>query len=104
MIFLNPLLGAAVGAGALSGKLSDIGIDDKFMKKFSKDFMPGASALFVLFRKATADKVLERLKDFKGRVLKTSLGIDDEQKLRQVIEREETTSYPVRSAVIRLGG
>ncbi|MGA9262479.1 MAG: DUF1269 domain-containing protein, partial [Desulfobacterales bacterium] len=73
MIFLNPLLGAAVGAGAgaLSGKLSDIGIDDKFMKEFSKDFMPGASALFVLFRKATADKVLERLKDFKGRVLKT---------------------------------
>ncbi|MFZ0131517.1 MAG: DUF1269 domain-containing protein [Desulfobacterales bacterium] len=89
MIFLNPLLGAAVGAGAgaLSGKLSDIGIDDKFMKEFSKDFTPGASALFVLFRKATADKVLERLKDFKGKVLKTSLSIDDEEKLRQVIER-----------------
>jgi uncharacterized membrane protein len=88
MIFLNPLLGAAVGAGAgaLSGKLSDIGIEDKFMKEFSKDFTPGASALFVLFRQATEDKVLERLQGFKGKVLKTSLAIDDEKRLRQVLD------------------
>ncbi len=88
ILFLNPLLGAAVGAGAgaLSGKLSDIGIDDKFMKEFSNDFVPGASALFVLFRQATADKVLERLKGFKGKVLKTNLSIDNEKKLRQVLE------------------
>jgi len=35
MIFLNPLLGAAEGdgAGALSGKLSDVGVSDKFMKE-----------------------------------------------------------------------
>ena len=34
MFFFNPLLGAAVGAGAgaLGGKLSDIGISDQFMK------------------------------------------------------------------------
>jgi len=88
LLFLNPLLGAAVGAGAgaLSGKLSDIGIDDKFMKEFAKDFTPGASALFVLFREATADKVLERLQGFKGKVLKTSLNIDSEEKLRQALE------------------
>jgi len=81
-------LGAAIGAGAgaLSGKLSDIGIDDKFMKEFAQDFTPGASALFVLFRQATADKVLERLKDFKGKVLKTNLSIDSEKRLRQVLE------------------
>jgi uncharacterized membrane protein len=88
LIFLNPLLGAAAGAGAgaLGGKLSDIGIDDKFMKEFSKDFTPGTSALFVLFRHATEDKVLERLKGFKGKVLKTSLSIDNEKRLRQVLE------------------
>ena len=28
MLFLNPLLGAAMGAGALSGKFTDIGIND----------------------------------------------------------------------------
>ena len=88
LLFLKPLLGAAVGAGAgaLSGKLSDIGIDDNFMKEFTRDFTPGASALFVLFRQATADKVLERLKDYKGKVLKTNLTIDSEKRLRQVLE------------------
>src|SRR5262245_7738604 len=32
LLFLNPLLGAAIGggAGAISGRLTDIGIDDKF--------------------------------------------------------------------------
>jgi uncharacterized membrane protein len=88
ILFLNPLLGAAIGAGAgaLSGKLSDIGIEDNFMKEFAKDFTPGASALFVLFREATADKVLERLKSYKGKVLKTNLSIDSEERLRQVLE------------------
>jgi uncharacterized membrane protein len=88
MIFLNPLLGAAVGAGAgaISGKLTDIGIDNNFMKEFSANFTPGASALFVLFREATGDKVLERLNGFKGKVLKTSLAMDDEEKLRKVLE------------------
>ena len=34
LIFLSPLLGMAVGAaaGAVSGALSDLGINDKFMK------------------------------------------------------------------------
>jgi uncharacterized membrane protein len=88
MIFLNPLLGAAVGAsaGAISGKLTDIGIDNNFIKEFSANFTPGASALFVLFREATGDKVLERLKGFKGKVLKTSLAMDDEEKLRRALE------------------
>ena len=45
------------------------------------------SALFVLVRKATPDKVLEGLKQFKGKVLKTSLTADKEAKLREVLER-----------------
>ncbi|MBW2176507.1 MAG: DUF1269 domain-containing protein, partial [Deltaproteobacteria bacterium] len=75
MIFLNPLLGAAVGAGAgaLSGKLRDIGIDDNFIKGLGETITPGSSALFVLVRKATPDKVLEELKEFEGKILKTSL-------------------------------
>jgi uncharacterized membrane protein len=89
MIFLNPLLGAAIGAGAgaLSGKLRDIGIGDGFMKKLGETFQPGTSALFVLVRKATPDKVLEELKGFKGKVLKTSLTKDKEDELREVLEQ-----------------
>ena len=88
MIFLNPLIGAAVGAGAgaISGKLSDIGIDDKFIKELSETLQPGNSALFVLVRKATPDKVIERLKGFQGKVLKTSLSTDKEAELQAVLE------------------
>ena len=90
MIFLNPLLGAAAGAGAgaLSGKLSDIGIDDNFMKDFSKTFKPESSAIFVLVRQSTPDKLLEELKGFQGKVLKTSLSADREDALRKVLEAE----------------
>ena len=89
MIFLNPLIGAAVGAGAgaLSGKLSDIGISDKFIKELGETITPGSSALFVLVRKATPDKVLEELKGFRGKVLKTSLTKDKEEELREVLEQ-----------------
>jgi len=89
LIFLNPLLGAAVGAGAgaLSGKLSDVGISDKFMKELGETLTAGTSVLFVLVRKATPDKVLEQLKGFKGKVLKTSLTADKEEKLREVLEK-----------------
>ena len=87
-LFLNPLAGAAVGAGAgaLSGKLADIGINDKFMKDLGETFTPGTSALFVLVRKATPDKVLDGLKGFKGKIIQTSLTKDKEEDLRKVLE------------------
>ena len=90
MIFLNPLLGAAVGAGAgaISGKLSDIGINNNFMKELAANLTENTSALFILIREATSDKVLARLREkaFKGKVLKTSLSVDEEDELRKVIE------------------
>lgn len=90
LIFLNPLLGAAVGAGvgALSGRMTDLGLDDQMMKDLAASFKPGTSALFVLIRKATADKVLDGLKEFagKGKVFKTSLNKEDETALRQSLE------------------
>jgi uncharacterized membrane protein len=92
LLFLNPLLGMAVGAGAgaLSGKFRDIGLDDKMMKAIGDSLKPGTSALFVLIKKATADKVLEGLKPFvgKGKVFQTSLSKDDENALREVLETQ----------------
>ena len=87
LIFLNPLLGLAVGAtaGAVSGTLTDVGIDDKFMKELAETLAPGSSALFVLVRKATPDKVLEEIKGTGGKVLKTSLSHDDEAKLQAAL-------------------
>ncbi len=88
MLFMNPLVGTAVGAGAgaISGKLTDIGINDKFIKELSEALQPGHSALFVLVKKVTPDKVLERLKGFQGTVLKTSLSADEESELQAILE------------------
>lgn len=89
LVFLNPLLGAAVGAGAgaLAGRFSDIGINDDFMRDVGHSLQPGGSAVFVLLRKMTADKVLARLEGFhhRGRILQTSLSQEDEQKLRDAL-------------------
>lgn len=91
LFFLNPLLGAAIGAGAgaLSAQFKDIGLNDKMMKDIGESLKPGTSALFVLIKKATADKVLDGLKPFvgKGRVFQSSLSRDDEQALREVLEK-----------------
>ena len=87
LLFLNPLLGAAVGAasGALAGKFSDIGINDDFMRDLGNSIPPGGSAVFILVRKMTADKVLAKLESFhlKGRVLQTSLPEAEEARLRE---------------------
>lgn len=91
LIFLNPLMGAAIGAtaGAVSGRFTDLGVDDKMMKDVAESLKPGTSAVFVLVRRATADKVLEGLRQFagKGRVFQTSLSKDDEETLREALEK-----------------
>ena len=85
LIFLMPLAGAALGAasGTLSGY--DVGIDDKWMKETAAAIQPGTAALFVLVRKVTADKVLDRLKGEGGTVLKTSLDHTKEAALQAAL-------------------
>ena len=87
-LFLCPIAGVAVGAasGALSGAISDIGVDDDFMRQLGESLPPGSSALFVLIRKATPDKVLEEIAPFGGKVLRTSLSKDDETQLQEVLD------------------
>ena len=90
LLFLNPLLGLAAGAasGALGGYLTDIGIDDNFMKEMGQKLTPGTSALFVLVRKSTPDRVLPELRALGGTVFTTSLSEADERKLREALEGE----------------
>jgi len=94
LLFLNPLLGAAIGAGAgaLAGKFREIGLDDRMMGDLRTALHPGTSALFVLVRNVTVDKVLDGLKQFAGRgkIFQTSLNKDDERALREVLETTET--------------
>ncbi|SFH63028.1 DUF1269 domain-containing protein [Planctomicrobium piriforme] len=84
MIFLSPLFGLAVGAawGAASGALTDIGIDDDFMKKLAETLTPGTAALCVLLHSEAPDKVVEEIRQFGGTVIKTNLSHENEDKLR----------------------
>ena len=86
VLFFNPifaLVGAA--AGALSGALTDIGIDDNFMRDLGSTIEPGTSAIFVLIRKSTPDRVLADLSKYEGKVLRTSLSKEDEAKLQAAL-------------------
>jgi uncharacterized membrane protein len=91
LLFFVPWLGLAVGAasGALSGKMQDIGIDDNFIKQVGASIQPGQSALFVLVREATTDKVIEDLKPFGGEIIQTNLSAEDEAKLKATFGAHE---------------
>jgi len=93
LLFLNPLAGMAIGAiagagaGALSGSLADYGIRDDFVKKLGETIPQGSSALCVLIRSVTMDKVLPELEPYKPRVLKTSLSNEQEAKLKAALTK-----------------
>jgi uncharacterized membrane protein len=87
LIFLNPLFGFAIGAaaGAVSGALRDVGIDDNFMKELGSTLKPGTAALCVLIRQMTSDKVVEEIQKFGGTLIKTNLCHENEAKLREAL-------------------
>jgi uncharacterized membrane protein len=87
LIFLNPLLGMGIGAasGALGGKLTDVGINDEFMKNAAGALKPGTAGLFLLVRKMTTDKVLADLKGVGGTVIRTSFDETKEAALRDAL-------------------
>src|SRR6516164_3440850 len=87
LIFLNPLFGMAIGAaaGAISGALTDVGIDDGFMKQLAETLKPGTAALCVLIRQMTVDKVVEEIQKFGGTVIKSNLCHENETKLREAL-------------------
>jgi uncharacterized membrane protein len=94
LIFLNPLFGFAIGAaaGAVSGALSDVGIDDNFMKRLGETLKPGTAALCVLIRQMTPDKVVDEIQKFGGTLIKTNLCNENEAKLRAALESAQNAA------------
>jgi uncharacterized membrane protein len=98
LLFFMPWLGMAVGAisGALSAKFADIGIDDEFIKSVGSAITPGTSAIFLMIREATPDRVLEEIRGHTNvKVLQTSLSREAEDRLREALgapTREEALS------------
>jgi uncharacterized membrane protein len=88
LIFFVPFLGAAIGAGigALSGAMTDVGIDDNFIKEVRDKVTPGTSALFVLTSGAVVDRVAEAFKGQQMELVSTNLSKEQEAKLREAFE------------------
>lgn len=86
LIFFVPLLGLAVGAGlgAMSGSLTDVGINDDFIKSMRESITPGTSALFVMSSDAVVDKVREAFEGQPMELVQTNLSHDQEKTLQEV--------------------
>lgn len=97
LLVLNPLIGLAAGAaaGAATGALTDYGISDRFMRDLAGEMKPGTSAVFLLVRQATADRLHAELARFGGTVLHTSLSAGEEAALRRLLaERSPSALAP----------
>jgi uncharacterized membrane protein len=87
LLFLAPLLGMAIGAasGAAAGKVTDTGVNDNFMKELGEKVAPGGAALIYLGRSDAPEKVLDRIKQYGGEVIQTSLDTEQEEHLRSAL-------------------
>ena len=92
LIFFIPILGMAIGAamGALTGKFTDIGISDDFIKQVQSQVTEGTSALFLMIGQATPDKFLEGLKQAPPfEIISTNLSAEQEEQLKAAFAAEE---------------
>lgn len=93
LLFFAPWLGLLAGAtaGALSGKLGDIGVDDDFIKEVREAIEPGNSALFLLTREGNLERIKEELSDFEYdfEIIHTNLAPEDDERLRETFAAEE---------------
>jgi uncharacterized membrane protein len=73
---LASLILANSAAGAASGALTDVGINDHFMKELAATLIPSSSALFALTRSPTPDRdrLVEEVKGPGGKIGR-SLGL-----------------------------
>jgi uncharacterized membrane protein len=88
LIFLMPVAGLAIGAGAgaLAGKLADVGINDDTIKQIGGQLEQGRAAVFLLARSATVDRVIEAIRPFNPTVIQTNLTKDREEELVQALQ------------------
>ena len=73
---------SSAAAGALVGSLTDVGIDDAFIKDVREKVTPGTSALFALTQGAVEDRVKEAFKEFTAELITSNLSAEQEQQLR----------------------
>ncbi|MBE2182187.1 MAG: DUF1269 domain-containing protein [Anaerolineae bacterium] len=92
-LFLVPALGAIAGAvvGAAISFFHDFGIPDEFIKEVGDALHPNSSALFMWVSSNTdPGQILARLKDYEGRIIRTSLSSAQEERLKLMYGESDT--------------
>ena len=86
-----PVSGLIFGTlgGALVGRMTDLGVDGKFVKDVQEGMRPGSSAIFLLVRQAEPNAALAALKPYRGHVYHTSLATQGEESLRRVLQDQQ---------------
>jgi len=93
-LLVGGVIGAAIGETVKI--LAHVGISDDFVKEVAKIMEPGNSAIFFRVHKTISDSVVEELKKYNGKLLRSSLSIKDEQELLKALE--ETVLLKEKSA------
>ena len=101
LLFFVPLLGLAVGAamGALSGSMTDVGIDDDFIKRARDEVTPGTSALFLMTSDAVIDKVHDAFTGQRAELVPTNLSRAGAQPARGVLRVRVRVGAPTADGI-----
>ena len=73
----------AGGESLWAGSLTDVGINDDFIRKVKAQVTEGTSCLFLMTAGATEDKVVEAMKQYKFEIVSTNLAQEHEDALRK---------------------
>jgi uncharacterized membrane protein len=74
-----------LAGGALVGRMMNLGVDGKFVKDVEAEIKPGTSAIFVLSKTENPTAELAILRQFKGKVLQTTLDTEAEESLKKAL-------------------
>ncbi|MFI1395828.1 DUF1269 domain-containing protein [Streptomyces sp. NPDC020681] len=84
IVILTPAMGVVgAAAGGLIGKLSQMGIDEKFRGKVHALLQPGSAAVVIMATNITDDTFGTAMQQFGGTVLKTSLAEQAEKEFAE---------------------
>jgi uncharacterized membrane protein len=83
-LLVGGLIGAAIGETVKI--IKHIGISDDFVKEVAEILEPGNSAIFIRVHKTVSESIVSELKKYNGRLLRSSLSINDEKELVKALE------------------
>ena len=86
-VLIGGLIGAAFGESLKV--LSHVGISDDFIKQVAEVLEPGNSAIFIRTHKDLTNDVIAELEKFDGRLLRSTLSINDEKELVEALEKHQ---------------